>query len=393
MADIEGQIDRPDEMDTAPSIPAAALATHAAVVERRRRADRDIWSLTWPVILSGSLGSAIGLIDIAMVGRLGTEALAAVGYAMQFFFLSMSVLMAVGTACVALMSRAIGAQVPGRARSALAGCLVLSVASAAVISLIGSTLPVPLMRLLNAPEEVITAAVPYLRLILLSSLMFAISFTYESAFRSVRDMRTPMIAAFVVTVAKVGLNFVLIFGMLGAPPLGLIGAGWATVGSQAIGTLLLFLLSRRRSAHPALRLRLRDFPEARPIMGETIRLSVPGIAERIVMNVAMMSYFALLGGYGPVWVAAYTVGVRVLSFSWIPGMAFSIAAATLVGQSLGAGDARGAARAGWRAARLCLITSGVLGLFFILARELDPARWREFLESEAASLADVQPAT
>ena len=143
-------------------------------------------------------------------------------------------------------------------------------------------------------------------------------------------MRTPMIAAFVVTVAKVGLNFVLIFGMLGAPRLGLIGAGWATVGSQAIGTLLLFLLSRRRSAHPALRLRLRDFPEARPIMGETIRLSIPGIAERIVMNVAMMSYFALLGGYGPVWVAAYTVGVRVLSFSWIPGMGFSIAAAGLV---------------------------------------------------------------
>ena len=365
----ENQIERPEDLDTAPGIPAAALATHAASVARRRRTDRDIWTLTWPVILTGSLASAISLIDIAMVGRLGTEALAAVGYSMQFFFLSMSVLMAVGTACVALMARAVGAGEPDRARAALAGCVVLAFLSAALVSAIGFTIPVPLLRLLNAPDAVIAFAVPYLKLILLSSLLFAISFTFESGFRAVRDMRTPLLVALAVTVAKVGLNFLLIFGAWGFPRMELVGAGWATVGSQALGTVLLVWLARRSWAHASLQVRLVDFARARPLVAEIVKLSVPAVAERVVMNLAMMSYFALLGGYGPVTVAAYTVGVRVLSFSWIPGMGFSTASATLVGQALGAGDPIEARRAGWRSARLCLIASGVLGLFFLLARE------------------------
>ncbi len=368
MREIETEIEQPEDLESAPSIPAAALAIHATAVSRRRKTDRDIWTLTWPVIMTGMLGSAISLIDIAMVGRLGTEALAAVGYAMQFFFLSMSVLMAVGTACVALMSRAIGAHTNDRARQALAASLALGLASALAISAVGFLIPVQLLRLLNAPEAVIVQAVPYLKLTLVSSVLFAVSFTLESAFRATKDTRPPMVVALVVTVAKVGLNFVLIFGMLGFPRLDLIGAGLATVGSQAVAVVLLALLSRRRSAHEALRLRARDFRESRPILAETVAISLPAIAERIVMNLAMMSYFALLGSYGPASVAAYTVGVRVLSFSWIPGMAFSTAAATLVGQALGAGKPREAARAGWRSARLCLIASGGLALFFLLAR-------------------------
>jgi putative MATE family efflux protein len=368
--DIEPEIEIEQfEDEGAPAIPAAALATHAARVALRRQTDRDIWGLTWPVILSGALGSAISLIDIAMVGRLGTGALAAVGYSMQFFFLSMSVFMAVGTACVAQMSRAIGAQQPDRARHALAGCLVLSFLSAGAISAIGFAFPVPLLRLLNAEDAVIVQAIPYLQLILSSSLIFALTFTFESAFRAARDTRTPMIVAFAVTVAKVVLNFGLIFGMFGLPAMGLVGAGLATLLAQGIAAVLIFWLSRRPRAPEVLRLRLRDFADARDLLPETLRLSLPAVAERVVMNAGMMSYFALLGTYGAEAVAAYTVGVRILSFSWIPGMGFSTAAATLVGQALGAGEPRQAARAGWRSARLCLIASAGLGIAFVLGRE------------------------
>jgi putative MATE family efflux protein len=123
-------------------------------------------------------------------------------------------------------------------------------------------------------------------------------------------------------------------------------------------------------------------------MPETLRLALPAVAERVVMNVAMMSYFALLGHYGPATVAAYTVGVRILSFSWIPGMGFSTASATLVGQALGASEPRAAARAGWRSARLCLIVSGALGLFFLLARE--PLA-RLFVPNDPAVVNEMQP--
>ena len=96
---------------------------------------------------------------------------------------------------------------------------------------------------------------------------------------------------------------------------------------------------------------------------------MPGVAERLVMNLALLSYFGVLGRYGTAAVAAYTVGVRILAFSWIPGTAYAQAVATLVGQSLGAGDRAGATRAGWRAAQLALATSVVLGLVCAFARE------------------------
>jgi len=152
--------------------------------------------------------------------------------------------------------------------------------------------------------------------------------------------------------------------------------------------VMLVWLARGRRAPAELRLERRDFRDSREVAAETVRLSVPAGLERIAMNAAMMSYFAVLGHYGPVAIAAYTVGVRVLSFSWIPGMGFSTAAATLVGQSLGAEDARGAARAGWRATRFCLIASGVLGILFLLVRE--PLA-RFFVPNEPEVVAAMQP--
>ena len=119
-----------EDPEFSPSIPAAAVAAGAARpsrAERRRRTDREIVALAWPAVLSQALANLVSLIDIAMLGRLGTEALAAVGYATQFFFLAQSCLLALSIACVAQMSRAIGAGAPERARSALATSMVLAI--------------------------------------------------------------------------------------------------------------------------------------------------------------------------------------------------------------------------------------------------------------------------
>ena len=371
MNELQDEIDpEVDDPEGGGGLPSAALAAHAAPSRReiRRQTDRDIWALTWPVILSMTMASAVGVIDIAMLGRLGTEALAAVGYAMQFFFLSQAVLMAVGVACVAMMSRALGAGEPVRARHALAASLAIALATAVVVSTLALFFPEAPIRLLGAAEPIVELGAPYFQLTVGSSLLFAVSFTYENAFRAAKDARTPMIISAAATLVKVALNWVLIFGNLGAPELGLVGAGLATVGAQAIASSLFVVASRVSSHHESLRLRSGDLRAARGVYRETIRLAVPGLLERFGMNLALMSYFWVLGGYGPEAVAAYTIGVRVLSFSWIPGIGFSVAASTLVGQSLGASEPRQAARAGWRAARFALVVSIVLGVGFALVR-------------------------
>jgi putative MATE family efflux protein len=354
--------------------PAGAVAVAAGAPTRDellRRTDRDIVRLAWPAIISQVLASGVSLIDIAMLGRLGTEALAAVGYTSQFFQLAQAALLALSVACVALMARALGADEPERARGAFAASLVLAVGSAVAICVVAVGYPRILLGWLNADPAVIDCAVPYFRLTLGSTLFLAVTLTIESAFRSARNTTTPLLIAAVVTAVKLALNWILIFGALGFPRLDLVGAGLATLGAQLVGVTLFIAASRRRNrpeSH-AVRLLRADFANVRGLLPETARVSWPALGERVLLNSALLIYFWVLSDYGPVAIAAYTIGVRLLSFSWIPGVGISIAASTLVGQALGAGDARLAARAGWRSARLSLLVSLALFVVFALLRK------------------------
>jgi putative MATE family efflux protein len=148
-----------------------------------------------------------------------------------------------------------------------------------------------------------------------------------------------------------------------------VGAGLATLISQALALVLFVAVARRGADRALLALGPRDFAAARASFVQVTRVALPAVGERVVLNVAIMTYVTVLGHYGTAEVAAYGIGTRLMSFSWIPGTGFSVAAATLVGQSLGARDPEGAQRAGWRAARFALGVSIVLGLAFGVARE------------------------
>ncbi len=330
---------------------------------------REIWTLSWPVMLAQVLVSSVGLVDIAMVGRLGPDAVAAVGYASQFFNLAQSVLFAIGTSCVALMARAIGAGDRPGARVALAASLIVALAASLLFLAIILAAPRWTLRGLGAEPAVIEQAVPYLVLILLSTVFLAVSITLESALRADRNTRLPMLIALVVTAAKIGLNAVLIFGGLGLPKLGLVGAGLATIASQALGMALYAGVLATSKRDSPLALENRDFRAAPAALREVVRIALPGVGERLAMNLALLAYFRVLSVYGTVAIAAYTVGVRILAFSWIPGTGFAVAAATLVGQALGAGRQPEAMAAGWRATRMATLIAVPLGALFALARE------------------------
>ena len=358
----------PDEADPEgiPPLPSATLAANAGPSDApsphgRHGSSAEIWSLAWPVMLSQVLANSVSLIDVAMVGRLGPQAVAAVGYAGQFFALVQSVLFAVSAACVALVARAVGAGEPWRARRALAASIAAAGGTSALLAASVAVSPRGLLRLLGADAAVIDLAVPYLFFLLGSALLLAPSMMLESALRASRDARTPMAIALVVTAVKVGLNALLIFGALGLPRLGLVGAGIATAVAQVVGVALFAGVCWRAPREGPLALRAADFRSMRVALVSVTRLSLPGIGERLAMNLGLLAYFRVLAHYGTVAIAAYTVGVRLLAFSWIPGTGFGVAAATLVGQALGAGDRRGAARTGWHTTRMALWTAIALG--------------------------------
>jgi len=369
-ADDDTEVAEPDDPESAPAIPAAAVAGHAAAMRRADllATDREIWRLAWPVILSQVLASAVSLVDIAMLGRLGSSSLAAVGYVTQIFLLSQAVLFAIGVAGVALMSRAIGAGDLARARTTLASCLGISITVAVVLA--GTVLSAPraLLGLLNAKPDVIETALPYLRFSMASTLLFAVSITLECGFRAMRDTRTPLAVAVVVTAVKTAVNYLLIFGPFGLPRLGLAGAGIATLVAQTVAVVLLGTATRRHAARGALAFARRDVQPSRASLTEVGRIAAPAVLERLILNLALLDYFRMLGDYGSSAIAAYTVGVRMMSFSWIPGIGFAAAAATMVGHELGAADPRSAVRAGWRAARFAVAVSVLLGVVFAFGR-------------------------
>ncbi|MEE8165474.1 MAG: MATE family efflux transporter, partial [Myxococcota bacterium] len=312
--------------------------------------------------------SLTGLVDRMMIGRLAEDGsaaipLAAVGYATQLFFLINSTLIAVGLACVALMARAIGSGDPARARDAFAASVqisaVITLVYVGTIFLTGEAT----LQALGAETSVIRIALPYLELSLVAALMLSISLMVESALRADRDTRTPMFIAVVVAIVKLSLNGVLIFGLLGMPRLELVGAGLATAISQGVGLMLFVgVLARTRPNAPTA-LRLRDLLRISPATREVIRISLPSIGERIVLNLGLLSYFWILSRwYGTIAVAAYTVGIAILRFSWIPGTAYSQACTTVVGQALGAKRADLAKRTGQRTILLAVATAIPLGI-------------------------------
>lgn len=371
------ELESPGDPEIGPPVPASALAANAipptAESTSASAADgstREILRLAWPVVASQVLLNLTGLIDRMMIGRLAEDGsaavpLAAVGYATQLFHLVHSTLFAVGLACVALMARAIGSRNPNSARHAFAGSIQISAIVTFVYATCLFVFSDEALSLLGAEPAVVELAAPYLKLTVGASLLLSFTLIFESGLRANRDMRTPMFIAIVVTAAKLALNAVLIFGLFGAPRLELVGAGLATAISQAIGLILFVVVLMRLPRDAPTALRLRDLFRKNPSTREVIRIAVPGVIERIILNMGLLSYFWVLSHYyGTLAVATYTVGVALLSFSWIPGTGYAQACATVVGQALGGGERKVAIRAGQRSVVLAIATAVPLGFLF-----------------------------
>jgi putative MATE family efflux protein len=223
---------------------------------------------------------------------------------------------------------------------------------------------------LDAAPEVAEIGVPYLRLLATSMLLYSASFMFESGLRASKRTRAPMVIAVTVMTVKTVLSVLLIFGGLGLPRLGLVGAGIATLAAHGVGLSLYIVLSRALERQDGLAVTF-GWSHVRAIgtvVREVLHVSLPSMGERLVMSLALLAYFKVLSFYGTAAIAAYAVGVRLLSFSWIPGVGFATAASAFVGHALGSGDSAEARRVGFRAVRQALIVMGALALVSLFAR-------------------------
>jgi putative MATE family efflux protein len=220
----------------------------------------------------------------------------------------------------------------------------------------------PAIKLLRGRPDVIILGVKYLRVVAFSFVPSFIVAAGASSFRGAGNTRTPMIVIGAVTICNIFLGYLLIYGGLGFPSLGVVGAGTAALVSRLLGaaTILVILIHGRGF----LKYRLSSsWPIDVAIFRRIFRIGLPAGIEQIQLQLAMILYTVILSSLGTKIYAAHAIAMRIEGLAFMPGMGFGMAAMAMVGQSLGAGRPELGERAAYLARKYAMILMTIVGAF------------------------------
>jgi putative MATE family efflux protein len=327
---------------------------------------RRVLTLATPIIGENLLQTLVGAVDTFMVARLGAAAVAGVGIGFELVFFIISILSAIDIGATVLVSQAIGAGQRERANRLARQAIVWGLLLALPIS-IGMFAAAPMIiGLFGAAPDVTEAATTYLQVTAATSIALFLSFVCGAVLRGAGDSRTPLQAATLANVVNVIVAYVLIFGHLGFPALGVAGSALGAAAGRSLGAAyMLMMMVRGRKAislggtwgwHPRL-------TTARQLL----TLGVPAAMEQVLSAGAFMVLVSVVALIGTHALAAQQITFTALSLAFLPAFGFSIAATALVGQSIGArvpADARKASRIALRWALIWMGIGGVLAFLF-----------------------------
>lgn len=332
----------------------------------RRDLARTILTLSVPAILANVSQTLMGLVDTLMVGRLGAGPLAAVGVATLLFSAAATTLKATDVAVQTMTAQRVGARRDGEVGGVLVTAGMLTIVLSLALTVLGLISPGAWMSLASTDPEVRRLGAEYLLWRLPGALPFMLAFQIRAACDGIGWTRVGMAVGIGMNVLNALLNWMLIYGRLGAPAMGVAGAALASTLSS--WTALLAFLPVLAANGPRRRFRFLARGNLRwDLLGPMLRMSWPAAVQSLGSLLAVLVFFVVLGRIGTVAVAAGNVVLRIAALSFMPGIGVGAAVQTLVGQSLGRGDVRGAVRAGWGGVALATLLMGAFGLAFLLA--------------------------
>ncbi len=319
---------------------------------------QQVFFLAVPVVLSSLLQRTVGIVDIFLVGGLGASSIAAVGIAQVLVFIVMSVSWGINVGSTVLVSQLWGAERKEDAAKAAFQAILLAVAASAVITASGLALGSVIASLLGATAEVQALLSDYTRIIF-SFILFTIMINVLSGImQGTGDTKTPLYATLIVNILHVLVAYPLIYGHLGFPQLGVKGAAIAIAVSECMGAVFLFI----RSLHK--RYIVITWPLEMKYTAMTYKLGYPVFIDRLLQNTGSLVFAKVILLYGTSVYAAHQVGLAIEAFSFMPGYGIAVAAATMVGQNLGAGKPDHARLSTYEANRLAVFVMAVMGLVF-----------------------------
>ncbi len=311
---------------------------------------------TWGTFV---LLNAMGLVDMFWVGKLGADAVAAV--TMGGIMIGIVVMLALGVevGTTALVANAVGRDQRRHAGKVAAQGLLIALAMAGALAAVAVPLAPFILQGLGAAPEVVRRGTPYLRIVAGGGVTIMLQISLGAALRGAGDASTPFKAMGLANIANITSDPIFIFGLLGMPALGVAGSGWVTVLSRVLGVglMLKVLFTRGRSA---VDIRMRDMKPRFDIMQRIVRIGIFASGRAMLRNVGRLAMLRMAAVFGMGAVAAFGICFRLQLLVLGPGKGFGAAAATMVGQNLGARQPGRAEMSGWIAAGIGLF----LGFLF-----------------------------
>jgi putative MATE family efflux protein len=319
---------------------------------------RRIMTLALPIIGGMVSQNILNLVDTAMVGTLGDAALAAVGLGGFANFMFMALILGVSTGVQVLSARRKGQGQLERMALPLNGGLFLVLLAAPLLTVVLYVLLPDIYPWLNSDPDVIEQGVPYLRWRLLAITVVGCNFAFRGYWNAVDLSRLYMGTLLVMHATNIFLNWVLIFGNLGAPAMGAAGAGLASAISTAVGLSIYLWLGLRHARHAGF---LEGLPSSADLIS-LLKLSLPTGVQQLFFSTGFVVLFWIIGQIGTRELAGASVLVNLLLVALLPGLGLGLAASTLVGQAMGRGEPEDAAQWGWDVTKVGALLMAALGL-------------------------------
>lgn len=328
---------------------------------------RAILVLAVPMVFEMIWESMFAVVDIFWVGRLGPDAVATVGLTESMLILVYAAAMGLSIGCTALVARRIGEKDPDRAARVAVHGILLGLGLSAVVGVVGIVFAPQLLTLLGGSPAVVAGA-SYTRVMLGGNVTIVLLFMINAAFRGAGDASVSMRTLMLANLINMTLGPFFIFGWGPFPELGVTGAAVATTIGRGIGVL--YQLRALRAGHGRLMVRREHLRFDPGLLRTMLRLSRSGVFQVFISTASWVVLVRIIATFGTNALAGYQIAIRIVLFALLPSWGMSNAAATLVGQNLGAGHPERAEQAVWRAAFYNLIFLGLIGACFFAGADL-----------------------
>lgn len=331
--------------------------------------NRAIFLLSVPMVLEMIMESLFAVVDVYFVGRLGEQAIATVGLTESVLTIIYSVAMGLSIATTAIIARRIGEKdVDGAAHTAVQA-MYLAGGLSLLVSICGILFAKNILLLMGADPQLVAENYHYTQIMMGSNIIIMLLFLINGIFRGAGDASIAMRSLWLANILNILLCPLLINGLGPIPALGLKGAALATTIGRSIGVLYQwYFLAKGKSI---IHIGRKHLKYDGPVVNNIIRLTA-GTAGQFLINSASWVFLArIISSFGTDAVAGYTIGIRVIIFTLLPAWGMANAAATLVGQNLGAQQPDRAEQSAWRAAFFNMIfLMSMAVLFYIFADKI-----------------------